>query len=362
MVMLDQLRTFISFRSVGKDTAAKTACLDWILKEFLSASGVTPVRGDVKGAPYIFLRHNHPKLLWFGHTDVVPGRDDQFTVKIEGDHALGRGVKDMKGADLAFLIAYRDACTSGHIPPVSVLLTSDEETGGHTPEVLLDQKILGEIPVAFTPDTGEADGIVTELKGALWARLVASGSSGHAATPWKSCNPVPLLVDALKILAEKYPSGSETDWGVTVTPTQLRGSDAFNRIPDSASCILDIRFPPTIWKNTAEAAREISQHLPSDCHLEEVEHADPTFCNAKHPMVLTLKRIAEEVEGKSVPILREHGASDARFFTAHGIPAFLYGPVGGDLHGANEWVSIPSLERQVEVNRRWLEQLNSQEK
>ncbi len=356
-VFLDLLKVFIAFRSVGTDSAEKSRCLDWILTTFLSSSGLTPIRGEVKGSPYVFLQHPQPKLLWFGHTDVVPGSDDQFSLRVDGDRAYGRGVKDMKGADLTFLIAYKEACESGSIPPISVLLTSDEEVGGHTPGELLDQKILGSAPVAFTPDTGEADGIVTELKGALWAKLTATGTSGHAAMPWKSDNPVPRLMDAVRQLTSRF--SIEGDWQVTVTPTQLFGSDAFNRIPGEASCVLDVRFPPEIWKTPSDALSALSALMPKDCRIAEVEHGDCVYCDPEHPMVLLMQRIGTAVTGVSVPVLREHGSSDARFFTARGIPAFLYGPVGGDLHGAKEWVSIASLEQHVEINRRLLKELSS---
>ncbi len=352
--LLDLLGTFISFRSVAPDAVTKSACLDWVLREFLSPSGIAPERGEVGGAPYIFLRHPQPKLFWFGHTDVVPGRDDQFTLRIEGDRALGRGVKDMKGADIAFLIAYRDACAAGRIPPVSVLLTSDEEIGGFTPPALLDKKILGDIPVAFTPDTGETDGIVTELKGGIWIRLIADGKSGHAAAPWKSDNPVPRLFRAVEQMRSHFPDGTGSDWQVTMTPTQTGASDATNRIPDSAWCLLDVRFPPLVWKTPDIAWKNLQALVPEGCRLERVRSAEPTYCDPAHPMVLQLQEISAAVLNAPVKILREHGASDARHFTARGIPAFLNGPVGGDLHGSQEWVSIPSLLQHLEINRRWL--------
>ncbi len=354
---MENLRTFIAFRTVGNDVATKKECLDWIWETFLQDSGVTPVRGDVKGAPYLFLPQKDAELLWFGHTDVVPGSTEQFNVRVEGDKAYGRGVKDMKGADLAFLIAYKEACTAGKRPRVSILLTSDEETGGHTPEVLLEQKILGEVPVAFTPDTGETDGIVHELKGAVWVRLVAEGKSGHAAVPWMSKNPVPRLLEAVQSLHKQFPDGAADDWQVTMTPTQIGGSDAMNRIPGQAWCLLDVRFPPTIWKTPTDAFTGLTKLVPSGCRLEQVESAYPMFTDSDHPMIQRLKRIADSVTGTDVRILREHGSSDARFFTAQGIPAFLYGPLGGDLHGANEWVSLRSLDQQVEMNRLLLQDL-----
>lgn len=355
--LLRDLETFITFRTVGNDAATKAACLDWIQETFLSSSDRKLTRGEVKRAPYLFLRHPEAKFLWFGHTDVVPGTDTQFTLTFDGDRAIGRGVKDMKGADLTFLIAYKEACDRGTPPPVSVLLTSDEETGGHTPGELLDCGILGKIPVAFTPDTGETDAIVTELKGAVWFTLTASGRSGHAAMPWMSENPVPLLMDAVAALQRKFPQPSSATWDITLTPTMLSGSDAQNRIPDRASCILDVRFPPTVCKTPEDVLALLSKELPVGCSLSIRESASPMECDPQHPLVLQIKRIADAVTGRSIPIGRDHGSSDARFFTTRGIPAFLYGPVGGDLHGAGEWVSVKSLGEQVEVNRRLLREL-----
>lgn len=356
--LLHHLKTLIAFKTVGADAASKSACLSWIEDTFLSSAGVQLQRGDVRGSPYLFLQHPDPKLLWFGHIDVVPGSDEQFTLTVKGDLAYGRGVKDMKGADLTFLIAYKEACESGSIPPVSILLTSDEETGGYTPPALLEQKLLGTPPVAFTPDTGEADGIVTELKGALWVKLIADGKGGHGAYPWRAENPVFRLATALTALQEKFPHGAEDDWKMTVTPTKLHASDAFNRIPDAAECTLDVRFPPTVCKTPKEAQAFIEKNLPQGLRLEYIVDAYPMFCEQENPMVQRIKKIAEDVTGKPVPIRRECGSSDARAFVAEGIPAFLYGPIGGDLHGAGEWVSVKSLEEHVEINRRLLKELS----
>jgi succinyl-diaminopimelate desuccinylase len=358
--LIEHLKAIIEFRSVGNDSTEKKRCLDWIWENFLKSSGLTPVRGEIGGAPYLLVIHPHPKLLWFGHIDVVPANDAQFTIKIDGDTIEGRGVKDMKGADLAFLIAYRDACVAGSIPPVSILLTSDEETGGHTPLALLDQGVIGNVPVAFTPDTGEGEGIVTELKGAAWVRVVAEGDGGHGAMPWKTRNPIPLLLGTINTLQTRFPPVAPNEWKMTVTPTQLFGSDATNRIPSEASCILDIRFPPEVFKDPKEALTMIANELPPDVRAELVESAYPTYCDHKHPMVLSLKKIMEDVIGSPVPIRRDHGSSDARYFTARGIPAFLNGPTGGDLHGDREWVSLKSLGQHVEINRRWLRELSSQ--
>ena len=354
--LLQLLAKIVSFPTTTAE--AKGACLEWIEREFLSHAGLPVQRGDIEGAPYRIVRHPLPKLLWFAHIDVVPGRPDQFTVRVEGDTALGRGVKDMKGAALAFLIAYRDACRSGHVPPVSVLLTSDEETGGHSPPALLDQKLFTNVPVAFTPDTGANPHMVTELKGAVWAMLTADGTAGHGALSWECDNPVWRLTQALAALQAAFPPGGPDDWQMTVTPTQLHGSDALNRIPAMASCTLDIRFPPELCATPDEALAIVRTHLPERCRLETIVTADPMRIDPAHPMVQLVHRLAEETTGEPVGIGREHGSSDARSFAARGIPAFLFGPKGGDLHGEAEWVSVSSLAQHVTFNRRLLQELS----
>jgi succinyl-diaminopimelate desuccinylase len=353
---LSLLGTLIAFRTT--QPGAKKECLHWIEQNFLTSVKAKDIHGDVEGNPYIFLPHPSPKLLWFAHIDVVPGRDDQFSIRVEGDKVYGRGVKDMKGATLAFLIAYEEMCREGKVPPVSILLTSDEEVGGLTPAALLEQRKLGNPPVAFTPDTGAYPHIVTELKGAAWIRLIAEGKSGHGALPWQSENPVLLLCKTVLDLFEKFPPVSDEEWRMTVTPTQLNGSSAINRIAQDVSCILDVRFPPEECATPEEALQKLKKLVSPQCRLEIVSTALPMYTDPKHPMVLELKRIAEEALGHTVDIGREHGSSDARAFSAHGIPAFLFGPIGGDLHGEHEWLSLSSFEKHIEMNRKWLRELS----
>src|SRR3989338_1229876 len=151
--LLRYLTEFIAFRSIAENPEAKRQCLAWIDGTFLQKVKLPKHRGEINCAPYLILEHPDPKLIWFAHIDVVPASDELFTLRLEGDKAFGRGVKDMKGAALPFLLAYWDMCERGKKIPVTVLLTSDEEVGGKSILELLDQGILYG-PIAFTPDTG----------------------------------------------------------------------------------------------------------------------------------------------------------------------------------------------------------------
>lgn len=357
--VLEYLAPLIAFRSIAGNTDSKRACITWLRDTFLSAHPERRKEGEVDGAPYLLIAHPKPKLLWFAHVDVVPGSDEQFTMETKGDRVLGRGVKDMKGAALCFLIAYQEAVERGEDPPVSILLTTDEEIGGSTIPMLLDEGILGHPPVAFTPDTGTSPCVVVAHKGVAWAELEVRGRSAHAAAPWEGSNPIPRLAEAIQLIAQAFPVAAEGEWGMTVTPTQLSGSDAQNRIPDAASCRLDIRFTAENAPSPQAAIEMIRAVLPPDCTLELRVSAGPLNTDPNHPLVQTMLRLATDVTGQQIEIGREHGASDARFFGEHGIPAFLHGPIGGGLHGADEWVSLQSLEHQIEISRRLLVELST---
>jgi succinyl-diaminopimelate desuccinylase len=354
--LLDHLRALVAFRTTADRRDEKEKCLAWIEETFLASQGQRAMRGAIDGAPYVYVPSSRPSLLWFAHIDVVPGPDALFTLSLDGDRARGRGAKDMKGAALTLLLAYRDFCKDGRDSPVSLLLTSDEEIAGPSVPELLKKKIIA-ASAAYTPDNGGDSSIIVEHKGVVWTDLTVHGGGGHGAYPWASANPIPRLAEILLTLEKNFPCGTKDDWRVTVTPTQLTGSSARNSVPNNASCGIDIRYPPELCSSADEVLALISAHLPKDCTLTPILTQDPLSTDPKHPLVQQLKRIATKILAADIPLGREHGASDARHFPKHGIPAFLYGPIGEGVHGIDEWVSVSSLEQHVEIYREWLTEL-----
>ncbi len=355
--IISALDTYIGFRSIAGNTTQKQACLSWIEKEFLPDASCKRTSGSCNECPYLLLEHPQAQWLWFAHCDVVPASETQFSLSRDGDTLRGRGVKDMKGAALPFLLAYRDACRKGKVPEVSILLSTDEEIGGRTIPELITKGLRPEI--AFTPDTGSAVGIVVEHKGAVWAELRCEGSSGHGAMPWTARNPLMLLSEALSRIAQQYPPGTENDWRTTISPTILQGGDAQNRIPQSATAILDIRYPPDKFSSVQNVLDTITQCLPQGCVLTIRESATPLRTDRNHPFIRKYEKIVTDVQGAPPTFIREHGATDARHFCAAGVPAFLYGPRGGGLHGSDEWVSLSSLMDHYRIYERLFISLDS---
>ncbi|MBT4120068.1 MAG: M20 family metallopeptidase [Candidatus Peribacter sp.] len=345
--LLNLLKVFISFKSVDGEGIYKTECLDWIQTAFLGSTKSAVQRGDFEGSPWLYMPSGDCKLLVFAHCDVVPASDEMFELSIEGDSAKGRGTSDMKGNILPFLMAYRDAIEEGTQPPISILITTDEEVAGNTIPHLIDTGVVT-APVAFTPDSNDL-GIVCQHKGVVWSELICSGKGGHGAYPWDTDNPAWLLVEALAKIKEAFPPGEHDDWQITVSPTMLQGSSARNQVDAKVTCGLDIRFPPETCSSPKEALEKVSAILPEGCEIREVLSASPLSTPENHPMVEMFKEVAEEVLDTSIGFKREHGGTDARYFSEKGIPAFLYGPKGAGLHSKDEWVSVSSLQKHYKM-------------
>lgn len=348
--MQNLLNAFISFKSVAESEIQKQECLDWIMSTFLRDKLSDLKRGVFESSPWIYLPHPQSKLLIFAHVDVVPAKEEQFYLKVEGDKAIGRGTSDMKGNILPFLIAIQEAWDEGGDPPISILITTDEEVAGKTIPYLLGEGIIKD-PAAFTPDSND-EGIVVEHKGVVWAKLTALGKGGHGAYPWNTQNPNFLLAKALTALEDAFPRGGNDDWQMTVTPTMLEGSKAQNQVATIATAGIDIRYPGSQYSSVEQVLTKVRSVLPENCTLEEGISASPLHTDKQNPMVMLYKSIAEDVIGKPIPFKREHGGTDARYFSEKGIAAFLYGPTGAGLHSDDEWVSLSSLERHYEIYRR----------
>jgi succinyl-diaminopimelate desuccinylase len=349
------LKPFISFKSVAESQIQKQECIDWISASFFGKEFSLSKRGVFDKSPWIYLPNPDSKILVFAHVDVVPGADSQFELQVEGDKAIGRGTSDMKGNILPLLMAYRDAAAEGEKPPVSILITTDEEVGGLTIPHLLDEGLFSE-PAAYTPDSNDL-GIVIEHKGVAWVDMTVTGVGGHGAYPWDIKNPNILLAEAIGILANKFPTGTHDDWQVTVTPTSIHSSGAQNQIPGIANAVLDIRYPASLCNSADEAIALVQKALPDYCTLKTRLTASPLQTSDQDPAVKLFKEVAEQVIGEAIPFKREHGGTDARYFSQRGIPAFLYGPKGAGLHGDNEWVSISSLQKHYEMYRELFKQL-----
>jgi acetylornithine deacetylase len=78
--------------------------------------------------------------------------------------------------------------------------------------------------------------------------------------------------------------------------------------------------------------------------------AEGMLVDMNTPLVHTLQRCHTEVSGHPPASLALTATTDARCFQLYGgIPATCYGPLSGNTHGIDEWVSVHSMMQVTQV-------------
>jgi succinyl-diaminopimelate desuccinylase len=344
-IMLTRLAELISIRSTADRPDELQRALDLVIDE--AGAGWTVRRFLANGKPSALL---HPpgagggpfRVVLNAHLDVVPGADEQFVPRREGDRLYGRGGHDMKAAALVLTGVFRDL--AGVLPyPIALQLVTDEEVGGADGT---GHQLAAGVRAGFVI-IGEQSGlrVVTESKGICQARLTTTGRSAHAAYPWLGENALLALTAAIGRLLDRYPVPAAEAWTTTVNVARLDTPNrAVNQVPALATAAVDIRYPPTDTDFAGRTAAEVAAHLTAvSGAAAEVDalgpphHADPDSTEVR------LLRAAIRGAGHPGDLLRKHGAADGRYYHALGTDAVIFGPGGDGQHGPDEYVDLTTL-------------------
>jgi succinyl-diaminopimelate desuccinylase len=285
-----------------------------------------------------------PTVVLHGHLDVVPGRPEQFTPRIEDDRLYGRGAYDMKGGLAAMMCAVHDLASEQRVR-LHFLCVSDEESEEieqRGSDYLVQEGYIGDFAITGEP-TDMHIGI--QAKGVLAMRIEVTGTAAHGSTPWVGDNAVLKAIDVFRQI-EVLPFARESSDlfdRPSINLGRIFGGDALNKVPDLCVIDVDVRYLPG---QDADEIRAAVDALP-DARVVKVFHRHPAIVEREDPFVQALgeaiSRVAPPPTGERLGVGRD-GASDAISFLEAGVPAVECGPVGDGHHGPEEWVSIRSLE------------------
>jgi acetylornithine deacetylase/succinyl-diaminopimelate desuccinylase-like protein len=312
-----------------------------------------------------------PTIALNTHGDVVPPGEgwtfDPYGAEIRDGWMYGRGAAVSKSDFATYVWALRALESSGARlgGTVELHLTYDEETGGEIgPGYLLAQSLT-------KPDlaigAGFSYAVVTEHNGCLHLEVEVVGRSAHAAKPWTG---VDALQSATAILAALYAWQPQLEKRVSATPGigapqltigLIHGGINTNVVPDRVVFRLDRRIVPEEDVGAAEAelrqviAEASTAVAGARVEVRRILLAAPLQClPAGARMTETLCRRASEVMGEPIVATGVPLYTDARHYTAHGIPIVLYGAgprtiEEANAHRADERLPIADLYKATEV-------------
>jgi succinyl-diaminopimelate desuccinylase len=315
-----------------------------------------------------------PVIALNAHGDVVPPglgwTADPYGAEIRDGFMYGRGVAVSKSdfATYAFaLLALRQAARQGakFAGSVELHLTYDEEIGGLLgPGWLLAQGIS---KPDYAISAGFAYDIVTAHNGCLHLEAEIVGKSAHAAMPESGAD---ALEAATGVLAALYTLRHRLRGQVSPLPGigapgltvgLISGGINTNVVPDKVTFRIDRRITPEEDAGKAEAElralieREAAAFPGIACKLRRILLAAPfTPMPGQERLAGAIRKAAEgimetPVGTKGVPIY-----TDARLYSAAGIPTVLYGAgprtiLEANGHRADERLKLDDLDKATRV-------------
>lgn len=332
---------------------------------------------------------NGKKLIYCGHTDVVPIGDinkwdfDPFSGEIKDGWLLGRGASDMK-AGLAGLIFASKILANQNISldgQLTLAIVPDEETGGEYGVPWLLEKglingdgcLIAEPSSPLNPTIGQ--------KGSYWFELEVFGEPGHGSlSPLAGKNAItdaikaieeirslwdieiipPSEVGTLLEVSKKYMREVETDRlqyvdvleKISVNIGTIVGGTKSNVIPDYCKVQIDCRLPFGITQE------EVTDIIYSKLNQLNIDYKINRFgfksvanhTNANDPVCTSIVDNIKFVTNKDAYGVMQWASSDARHFRDYDIPVLQYGPAYlPSIHGYNEKVKSEDIIRCAKV-------------
>jgi succinyl-diaminopimelate desuccinylase len=315
-----------------------------------------------------------PVIALNAHGDVVPPGEgwtkEPYGAEIVDGWMYGRGVAVSKSdfATYAYaLLALEAAAKAGAAlnGTVELHFTYDEEAGGEIgPRWLLDQGIS-------KPDlsigAGFSYNVVTAHNGCLHLEVTVSGKSAHAAMPFTGHDALEAatavltaLYDWRKRLTDKA-SAIEGIGSPQCTVGLIEGGINTNVVPDKVTFRLDRRMipeesPEAVEKELRELIEGAARNYAgTTVTIRRILLAAPlTPLAGGERLVERLSRRATEVMGEPVGAKGVPLYTDARHYTAAGVPTVLYGAgphsiEEANAHRADERLPLDDLYKATEV-------------
>jgi len=338
--ILDLTKQLIAFRSTADNPAQRAACAEAVAA-YLEDAGIACESLENQGVHSIVAlpEPGRTRVLLLAHMDVVAAPDALFTPVERDGQLYGRGAVDDKYAVALALVLMKKHLarlrSSGKAQadlPFGLLITGDEEQGGRLGAQEALKHIRAEFCIAL--DGGGLETIVVKEKGVLRLRLAAHGQAAHGARPWMGDNAIDTLVDDIAALRPLFALDAPEHWNRTMNVGVIHGGEVVNMVPAEAYARLDIRY--TENDDPQALLADIRALAKSEVILER---HDTMFDSGASPLLDKLLAFAPQARpGKA------HGASDARFLSAQGIPGVVWGADGdSSQHSENEHLNVDSL-------------------
>ena len=356
MSVIDLLKELISIPSMLDNT---TEIEDFTADVLRQTADPRFIEDEGKGRNVMASAVNDPSkptILLNGHLDTVNvcggWTREPFEPVVEGDRLYGLGAVDMKAGIALGLTIFGEMAGSGH----NVIYTGsiDEERDSAGAFALIDSGIEADLCFVQEPTYEK---VVLGCRGRYVIDVAVGGQSAHGATPEKGVNAVVeagRLVSNLELVTVRE---HELLGKGSLCVLDMHGGTPTLSVPETCHIKIDRHVVPgdtadSVVTEIRELAQKLNSRADFDIYLNR-ERPTPfleAFVTPKSALVSKFMEVsgAEVIYGRSV--------GDYNAF-AKEFPTLVFGPYGENWHMADEWVSISSIDRCLEVYRKFFASL-----
>jgi glutamate carboxypeptidase len=273
-------------------------------------------------------------------------------VRIDEGKLYGPGAEDMKGGIVVALWAMRALRELGLLPeqPITLLLTSDEETGSITSRPFIEAEARKHgLVFVMEPPVPPHGSLKTSRKGVGDYRVSVTGRAAHSgADHGKGINALEELAHQIRTIQ----GFTDYETGTTFNVGQAGGGTRRNVVPAEAWAEIDVRII-----RASEAARVAAQmqglrpHLPgAKVKVSGGFERPPMERTAEIAALFARAQALASGMGLMLSEASTGGASDGNLTAALGVPTLDgMGVVGDGGHSLDEYALIASLPERAAV-------------
>ncbi|WP_442594197.1 peptidase [Neobacillus sp. D3-1R] len=336
-------------------------------------------RKDFKGNPNVVAvlkgTGGGKSLILNGHIDVVPAgdqqtwRDDPFSGLIQGGKLYGRGSTDMKGGNVALLLAMESIIKNEIRLKGDVIFQSviEEESGGAgtLAAVLRGYQADG----AIIPEPTNMK-FFPKQQGSMWFRITVKGKAAHGGTRYEGISAIEksmMVIQELQQLEKERnarindPLYESIPIPIPINIGKIQSGEWPSSVPDVA--IIEGRMGVAPDETMENAQKEMKNCLEAigkkDKWLEEnpltIEWFGgrwlPGSVENNHPLMESLSQSFQEVK-KQVPVIEASpwGTDGGILSNIGHTPVVVFGPgVTEVAHDSNEYIVLEELYEAAEI-------------
>ena len=308
-------------------------------------------------------------IILNGHIDVVPVGDesnwenDPFSGVIKCGKLYGRGATDMKGGNVALLMAMEAIIATGIKLKGDVIFQSviEEESGGAgtLAAVLKGYKADG----AIIPEPTNLK-MFPKQQGSMWFRITITGKAAHGGTRYEGVSAIEKSLQVIHSLQqlEKDRNAKVTDplfkkipIPIPINIGKITSGEWPSSVPDTA--VIEGRMGVSPEESIQSAQLEMEICLQNLCDQDEwlMKHPlklewfggrwQPGSLETNHPLIHELTKSFMEIKGEPPVIEASPWGTDGGILSTVGqTPVVVFGPgITEVAHDANEHIALEDL-------------------